>query len=1022
MAITLPSLVFSQRLGFVTSAPRIDSFPVVRMKMSATYNGALPQPGILPSDLKITEDGAPVIPQVFGCDESAQAAVVFCVDASTSIKSSAGDSWDVYRSFFSSFDKFISVIPSGSRYALVAFTDQVLYYPGGSHINGFYSGGNPVDSMDFQNALHAQTFVGFTNVDTAISVSLGLLQYQPFKQKAIVLVTDDAIINTPYYDSLFNAMGITLYVMELGTDPKIGLLNQQLTHSSGGVYMQAKDSSQYVPTMSQLSEYVFGDHCSIRYLSSNPCPWLRLHNISLTLNYKGLSRNVTEQYLLGRNIFDTEPPLISESSPAFTSRIVQAIENFPCTRGIKDFHDSLLLNFIKLSQVRKFPNFTSDSLVVSDSLQPARAVYLARDSANNHTRKEIIYTPKLDTLPPVISVAQSAGGNYQMILTEVRSWDRGLKRASLKAGFQNLILDSIKILTKRIGQAWLHTPVVSASASGCLEVFDSSGNVADYCIKRDSATGDTLPPVIVEDPVNSPRLQITGTVSEQRFKDLGIKNIIVPSAPNTGPVNVKYVLLRQYATFSVPIIDSLQPVRAFITASDSVGNIASDTLRYDPLPDNTSPVCSVETPDQRTRIFRATEFAPWDRGILSLSLVGTSKNLSVTPVVYSNVYQAQILFTVIDPFTSASAVVQAVDSFGNECKTTISIDPLSKPLVPFSATSLIDFATHYAPINISKPVQITNPNESPAIVTKIGQTGDVSVFSSDMVVPIVFQPYESKTFNITFASSLLGVWQSDFSLANDTMNLASIKAIGSTIGDIQITIDTVHVLHTQLKDNFTVSISAKPAPINLDTISFTLRYDPDLAVLQTPVIDCSTSNPLCNYSINPTPVSPGMIRYDLFRQNRSVNDILSFGTSKFSVPFTCFVSPKDSAVLTLENIFVSQFSTVSYDPGLMTVGSECADQSLRAFLNGNLSAMITSIIPNPANGLVTVSIRAKEKNTAEISLVDQLGERRLHSSIALENGSNAKVLNLSNLPSGNYQLILSQTSGMLSSQTLTIVR
>src|SRR5690349_13771880 len=100
MGFALPS-GYAQRLGFVTSTPRIDSFPKVRLKMTATYNGALPNPGIVPSNLNVTEDTYPVSNlSLQGCDESGQAAVVFCVDASTSTVYSAGDTWNIYKSYF----------------------------------------------------------------------------------------------------------------------------------------------------------------------------------------------------------------------------------------------------------------------------------------------------------------------------------------------------------------------------------------------------------------------------------------------------------------------------------------------------------------------------------------------------------------------------------------------------------------------------------------------------------------------------------------------------------------------------------------------------------------------------------------------------------------------------------------------------------------------------------------------------------------------------------------------------------
>ncbi len=991
--------------------------------MTTTYNGSLPQPGIQPSDMKITEDNIPINNfQITNCDESGQAAIVFCVDVSLSIKSSAGDNFDVYGSYFTSFDKFITTIPIGSRYALVTFDDAIQYFPGPAHPNGFYSGKNAADSSAFILALRAQSFTGGTRVDNALEYSANLLQYQPYQQKSIVLVTDDAIIETPYFDSLLNAMGITLYVMELGKGSST--LNSEVTHSTGGPFITATDPTQFEPVMGQLSEYVFGEHCLIRYPSIDPCPWLKLHNIGLTLNYKGLSRNVIEQYILGRNIFDFSAPVISETSPFYTSRIVTATENFPCTRGIKDFQDTVLQNFIKLSQIRKFPNFGSDSLIVSDTMQPARAVYMARDSAKNLGYKEILYSPKADILPPEINGGQPFKGKYNMIVTESRSWDRGIKTISLEPGAINLVLDSFQIISRFFATAWLHTPDLSAQARGCLDAFDSVGNMGTNCIRRDSARGDSLPPIITQDPIASPRLTLTGMVTEQRVKDVGIQNITIPTSVNSGTAVITFQS-RAHATFMLPIIDSLQPLRAPIFAFDSLGNESRDSIRYDPLPDNSAPVCSVESTDAKTRIFHASEFAPWDRGIASVTLIGASQNLTVGALVYKSVYEVQQQFTVIDPFTLATVVIQVLDSIGHSCETTITIDPLAKPLVPFTATTLVDFGTVYAPANISKPFQVTNPNESPVIVTKVIQTGD-AIFSTDMIPPIIFKPFETKTFNVAFQPTLLGVWQGKFELANDTMSLTSVNAIGRSIGSIQINIGTAQVPRSQVLGNFTVSIAATPAPINLDSISFVLSYDGDLVELQlqNPIgPDCSSgNNPLCNYTVSFTQLSPGKAGCQLIRNDRSLNNTLDFATSTFNVPFICYVSKKDTTPLDVENLFLSQLSTASSTPGRINVLSECGDQTLRALLNNNLSTWLQSIIPNPAVSAVTITVASKEKSNAKVSIVDNLGEILLRENISLEPGLNSRSLDLSKLPSGSYQLILSSSGVNISAQLLQIVR
>ncbi|MEP7234805.1 MAG: VWA domain-containing protein [Ignavibacteriota bacterium] len=1017
--ITVPQCVVGQRLGFVTSTPRIDSFPNIRLKMTATYNGSLPQPGITPSDLRIKEDNTPVTNfQLQDCDESGQAAIVFCVDVSTSVNASAGDTWYPYRAYFQAFDNFISTIPAASRFALVAFTDVALYYPGIGYPGGFYSGKSKADSAAFENALYAQPFIGYTDIGNAMDVSVNLLKNQPYQQKAIVLVTDDGLLNVPYYDSLINALGMTLYVLEIGKGSPV--INSLVSHGTGGVFLTATDSAQFSPQMLQLSEYVFGEHCVIRYPSTNPCPWLKMHDISLSLDYKGLSRSVTEQYVLGRNRFDVDPPLITEIVPRYTSRNVVGTENFPCTRGIKNFSDSLLQNFIKLSQVRKFPNLVSDSLIVGDTLQPARAVYVASDSANNHAIKEIFYVPKPDTLPPLIAVSQSFSGKYQMFLTEDRPWDRGLKSVSLQAGAINFVLDSFRISSRRFATAWLHSPLPTAQAFGCLESSDSVGNIANFCITRDSAAGDTMSPVITQYPTAVPRLALTGLVTEEQYKDIGIKNIIIFPDPNIGPAKFTFLTNRR-ALFSVPILDSLQPIATPISAADSVGNAMVDTLRYTPLPDNSAPVCWVNLPDDKSAIFMATEVSPWDRGIASVQVLGSAKNLTIGPVTFTDRFHAYQQFDVIDPFFAASAVVQVTDSVGNHCENTISIDPLLKPLIQFPATTLLDFGTVYAPADLTQQVQILNPNESPVIVTKVIQSGDL-VFSSDLKAPIIFQPSEKKTFNVRFQPTLLGDWKGTFVLANDTMSLTSVTAVGRSIGEIKITIDTVRLARTQIPGNFNIAISATPAPINLDSISFTLSYDADMVDIQLQnITDCSTSgSPLCNYGMNISPVAFGKLKFDLFRNNSALNT-LEFSTSNFAVPFTCFVAQHDSTILSLEDIFASQYSTASYSPGLVSVGSICGDETLRAQLNNNLNAWLESITPNPAGATVSVNIWAKDKGTGYISIVDKLGQTKTRHAVSFAKGLNSESINISALPSGSYQLIFSSQGIPFSSQILQIL-
>ncbi|MEI8134936.1 MAG: hypothetical protein WCH46_07640 [bacterium] len=1010
--LVLPVCIQAQRIGFVTSTPRIDSFPIVRLKMTATFNGSLPQPGVAPNNLKITEDNFPVTNfEINDCDESGQAAVVFCVDASTSVLASAGDTWNIYPSYFNSFAKFISGIPAQSRYALVSFTDQVNYYPAGARTGGFYKGQTPLDSNDFQFNLRNQQFKGFTNVDNAVNYCAGLLQLQPYKHKAIVLVTDDGIIDTPFFDSLFKAWGITLYVMEIGSDGSP--LNAKLAHVTGGLYMAAKDSGLHVPTMQMLSELTFGEHCLIRYPSTNPCPWVKLHDINLTLNYKGVSRTVDEQYYLGRSTVDVTAPLMTSVPSVYTTRLVSATENYPCTRGIRLFTDSAIFNFSKRSQIRQFPNYVADSLVANDTMQAAKAIYISSDSANNKSRIVVDYTPKSDTLPPEIAIQQVLAGKYIFLATEVRPWDKGLKSVSLSAGAFNIVLDSFTVINRRLGQIWVHRPLLLSPTNGCIQVFDSSGNIGKYCIRVDSATGDSLPPIITQDPVASPIKFITGLVTEQRPKDIGIKELTIFGASNsTAPT--KNFVNPKHATISVQIVDSLQPVRVLVSAVDSVGNTGYDTLKYDPSPDTFSPVCSIEVPDAKTRIFHSTELAAWDRGIKSISIIGSATNLTVGPVVYNSVNDAQQSFTTIDPFLLGTVIIKAVDSADHICETTISIDPSARPLLQFNP-AIVDFGTVYGGSVNMLNFTLKNPNEAPIVISKITQAGNNGVFTSDLKSPLAFLPFEQKSFSITFTPQLLGDWKSVWTVSNDTMDLAAVTGIGRAISSVVIKIDTSRVIHSQVAGNITVAISAIPKPVNIDSIAFDMTYDADMVNLHP------APSLLGNYSILEIPQSVGKIRYLLTRNNRNLNTLFSFDSTFFKIPYDCFVAAHDTSILGVDSIFASQYSDISASAGLISVGNQCANPTLRSFLLGELPSWIRSVTPNPATNIIRIVIDAHASAEGEISFVNTLGEVTLRLPVVLRDGSVVSTLDVSTLRSGSYQLFLRIGGNTITSRPIQVI-
>jgi hypothetical protein len=591
----------------------------------------------------------------------------------------------------------------------------------------------------------------------------------------------------------------------------------------------------------------------------------------------------------------------------------------------------------------------------------------------------------------------------------------------LGAGAVNLVLDNSQILTKRNGVAQVHIPDLTAATHACIEAVDSAGNVGSYCIDRSPGILDTFPPVIVQNPVVSPIKVITGTITETRPNDRGIKNAAIEAAPNLGTPTINY-LSAQQATFTVPIVDSLQPVRAWISASDSVGNASLDTLRYDPQPDHMSPMCSVDASVSDLRTFRATEFSPWDRGIASITIVGAPVNFTAGPVTFVSRFDARQVFTVIDPMKPASVVMQATDSAGNQCFTTITVNALEIPLVPFNVQSSIDFLTHLAPFDSTADIVITNPNEVPVALTKISQGGDAAVITSDLASPLVFQSLEKKTVHVRLKSALLGNWKSDFTLGNDTLTLAHITAFGTTTGAVTLGIGTVHSAHSQLPENLRVTIAAQPIPINLDTIQFELHFNGDLISASQANIDCSTANALCNYQFKQSSLSNGVLQFQFVRTDKSQLATLSGGSAYFDIPFTTFVTKTNTSLVFGDNMSASLSSVVS-DTGTVSVGDLCGDPAIRAYMNDQLEAYVSSIVPNPASSQADIVIvSSKQDLPISLVLVDQLGKLVLKKDAVLLSGSNTIQLPLTNVSSGRYILGLTSGGGEAMSLPLEVVR
>lgn len=1003
----------AQGLRFSASSANVDSFPLVRFNITVSENGSVPSPPLFASNFAVTEDGQAVNPQLIDCDDSRRVAVAICVDQSTSMISSAGDTWDVYMNFRGSFGELIGNLKPQSKYTLISYTDIQTVYPLAPR--SFYQSQDPADYNEVMDIISSMTFYGNTDVDKALFKAASILEYSGLPTKAIVLVTDDYIKFPDSVSARLQALGIILCVFQAGSD--FTKYSFDVVQATGGLYFQVSDSSQYDDVMREIAEHLSAEHCTLRYVSPNPCPWYRTHQVSLTLNRGNQSRNLLRSYTLGYNFNDKTPPPITEASPTYITRRITATGNFPCERGLSDFHDSLRQNIAIFSRSRAYPSQASDSLRVLDTLSNARAVYVAVDSGGNRSELEVIYTPQSDTLAPEIALTSSTGGNYRALITETRPWDRGLFDADVAPGALNLAFDSIRWYSRTTAQIWFHQPDPKSASMGCVEVRDSVGNVAQYCIDRSGPAGDTLPPVITQNPLSIPRITVSASIAELRPNDRGIKQIAASSLANFANQNIGWLTNRQ-ASIAFDIIDSLQPARAYVSASDSLDNVAADTILYDPLPDNKPPTCTVETTDVSTRKFKASELAPWDRGIRSVTIVGAAINLTVSPLIFTNRFEAEQSFALTDRTLPGSVALRATDSAELECMTTISIEPSEQPpvpLLPLESASIIDFGTVFAPADTLQLLSVTNPNDKPVVVTQLALTGNAEILVTNGATPFIFTPYEQRTLGIRYQPNLLGAHTATLTLANDTMQLSQTTIQGQAIGTVWLHFDSVSVSRPNEAGVLHFSVEAVPDPINLDTIRFTIEYNPDVAVLSPQTPDCAGGNPLCDYTVtysgNPL---VGVIVVELVRQDRTRNQSLTAAIAKIDIPFETFLTKDSATTIVTSKLFASQSSEITSDSGMITVGSgACGSELLRAYLGKKAPFTLERIMPNPAQADATLVIHAAAPNEVVVALYDSKGNSVTIKNAQLQRGKNILLFETRALTEGHYTITLASQNAFV---------
>lgn len=701
-------------------------------------NGDLPTTGLTSGHLTLTEDGDTIATEVNDCAISGIADIVILLDHSTSMLGIVGNNATIYEKFYSSIGTFIGQLPFGARYCLLPYTDSVTAnYPQQQTSEEYYRQESKQDSINCIAAIKSLIFYGNTNVDAALPVAMKKLSASNAPKKIIVLISDDfTLIPDSIGQELFRA-GIKVFVMETGKDN--APTNFRLAQKTGGTYYQAGDTNLYSFYMQRIAEHIKAEHCMIRYATNKKCPWNTSHTVAVTLDYNTTHKTNWHGYVTPHAPIDTVPPAMSFLSPTFTSRIVTASEDYPCERGLESFSSSTLTNFTKYSFARSYPLRASDSLEVIDPLLPAQAVYTARDSAGNESRKTLYYFPIDDTS-------------------------------------------------------------------------------------------------------------------------------------------------------------------------------------------------------------------------------------SIQPLVFSS--------------------------------------------------DLIDFGRREAPIDTTAIVMLINPNSKPVSINSIKTIGTTKEITTTLS-PMNFAPFEEKSVSVRFASSLLGNYFTQFTLQGDTSALGTLKASGSTYGRVHVWIDSSTVNSFGDTGSILLRFTAKPAPINLDSLIITLDYDSDLIDFIIGRIELPNGSPLSSYSLSASALPGGKLELKFTRGPESLPITIDSANAYIILPLRTYLAKNRVSVISVDSYVASFGSLLSATQGLLSVTDGCGDSLIRAYLNDKNSLKITGISMNDAPHLL-VNFNSQTDRSFKIVITDILGRSVYSEAIECKSGLNSYTLSKS-ITAGSYILSI-QSQNAVCTKSFVIIR
>ncbi len=424
-----------------------------------------------------------------------------------------------------------------------------------------------------------------------------------------------------------------------------------------------------------------------------------------------------------------------------------------------------------------------------------------------------------------------------------------------------------------------------------------------------------------------------------------------------------------------------------------------------PAPNDTiAPVIVSSSPTYTSRVLRAQENYPCERGLQAFGAT-TLSNFTKYSIKSNYPYQASDSLEVINPALSAYALYTSKDSAGNESTRFVYYVPPEdsstiQPLI-FSG-NVIDFGRNEAPADSTISLTLRNPNLKPITIKSITSNGN----TKEIIVSLPsmkFEPLEEKKITVRFSSALLGDYNAKFILQGETSILGSLNVQAQSFGRIHVWIDSSKVGSFGDTGSIVLRFRAKPNPINLDTLRFTLNYDSDLIEFITSKITCSPGSVLCTYSIRPTILANGKLELKFIAGSESYPIAIDSADSYLILPLRTYLAKDQSSLLSIDNYYASYHSPLSSTAGVLTVDDGCGDSYIRSYLNDKNALRITSI--SKSSDGVGIDYTSATDGNVTLIVSDIMGRIVTSQTTVSKSGHNTCFIN-STMASGSYILTL----------------